>query len=177
MASLLRLPAEIKVLIFQELPSQDLLPIRQACTSFHDWATPLFIDVYFKTRHVMFERRSLKMLLDISRHISFAQHVHTVEFSLYHLLPFEKLMEIEPPFSPYEDMMKRLALGNMGAESLGNTPPPDDYLSRLKPDAYQAQWDDQEELISTGFALDCLTTALSNLTKCKNLAFDDRNRP
>ncbi|KAH6869144.1 hypothetical protein B0T10DRAFT_467428 [Thelonectria olida] len=157
MASLLQVFTEIKVLIFQELPSQDLLPIRLAYRLYRDLVTPLFIDSYFKTRYIMLERRSLQTLLTILKHAGFALHADTLEFNLHHLLPFEELVEIKPPCSL--------------------TSPQKDHLNGLDVDAYCAQWNNQEELMRTEFVLDCLTTAMSNLTQCKNLTFDHGNRP
>ncbi|KAH6961858.1 hypothetical protein BKA56DRAFT_463529, partial [Ilyonectria sp. MPI-CAGE-AT-0026] len=36
---------------------------------------------------------------------------------------------------------------------------------------------DQEQMLETQYALNCLTKAMSNLTHCKRIAFNDSNRP
>lgn len=175
MAPLLhQFPAEITALIFAELPSQDLLPVRRTCKEFYVRATPLFAHHYFETRHVMLERRSLDTLVDISKHATFSRHVETLEICAYHLLPLNELADVEPPFSPYEGNVKRTASGTEGA---GARSPQDDRLGRLNSDAYLALWKDQEQLIKTQYALICLTRAMSNLTYCKSIAFNDSNRP
>ncbi|KAH6973298.1 hypothetical protein EDB80DRAFT_743170 [Ilyonectria destructans] len=174
MASILHLPAEISTLIFAELPSLDLLPIRRTCKEFYDRAPPLFARIYFQTRQVMFERRSLDTLVDISKHATFSRHVETLGICAYHLLPLNDLADIEPPFSPYEENVKRTASSTEGA---GARSPQDDRLSRLDADAYLALWKDQEQMVETRYALNCLTQAMSNLTHCKRIAFNDSNRP
>ncbi|KAJ3455206.1 hypothetical protein MRS44_013806 [Fusarium solani] len=167
-------PAEITTLIFAELPSQDLLPVRRTCKDFHAIATHLFTRHYFQTRHVMFERRSIDTLVDISMHASLARHVTTLEFCPYHLLPLEELEDIDPPFKPYDEIMKRMA---SGTEDSGARSPQDGRPSRLDPDAYLALWEDQEQMIETHHAFHCLSKAMSNLTHCERITFDDGNRP
>ncbi|KAI3572666.1 hypothetical protein IWW34DRAFT_794955 [Fusarium oxysporum f. sp. albedinis] len=135
---------------------------------------------YFKTRYVMFERRSLETLLDISKHVNFAPHINTLEFDLYHLLPLDEVVEIQPPFSPYEKMMTRTASENKGNDSnnsIDSTSSQDNHLSRLNEGAYRNQWNDQHQLMRAQYALDCLTMAMLNLSQCKNITFDDSNRP
>jgi hypothetical protein len=56
--------------IAQKLPSEDFFRFRQTCKEINSGTLPVFANRYFKTRHVMLERRSLSNLITISQHHS-----------------------------------------------------------------------------------------------------------
>ncbi|POR32470.1 hypothetical protein TPAR_07324 [Tolypocladium paradoxum] len=175
------LSPEIIDLILNKLSCEDLLCIRQTCKGLHARAAPRFACDYFQTRRVMFERRSLDTLADISKHHTLGRSVHTLEVCVYHLLPLKELEEIEPPFSEYEEIMKKVASSNGGTRSADtrSSSPHDHYhrLSQLHKEAYLTHLEDQDQLIRAQYALGCLTQAMTHLTQCKRIVIDDSNRP
>ncbi|KAM5528588.1 hypothetical protein FOXYSP1_19069 [Fusarium oxysporum f. sp. phaseoli] len=196
MPSILSFPAEITSLVLRELPSRDLLALRQTCKEFCDKATPHFARSYFTTRYTMVERRSLDALVEISKHHTLGPCVETLNICVYHLLPLEELPRIKHPYSEYEDMIKTLSpeqyedfIENMASEendtefrgrtsflrslSFDNR---NNHLSQLHRQAYLTSIADRDQLVRTRYAIECLEQAMGNLCHCKKVIIDDDNR-
>lgn len=118
---------------------------------------PSLLGIILQTCHVMFGRRSIDTLFDIPKHASLARHVTTLKFCPYHLLPLEELEDIDPPFKPYDEIMKRMA---SGTEDSGARSPQDGRPSRLDLDTYLALWEDQGQMIETQHAFHRLSKAI-----------------
>ncbi|KAH7112597.1 hypothetical protein B0J13DRAFT_575482 [Dactylonectria estremocensis] len=198
MATLLHLPAEVANFIFIELRPRDWLSLRQTCKEINTRTAHLFIERFFLTRLVMFERSSLQCLESIAEHPTLSQSVEELEICVSHLLPLHEVQEIEPPYSEYENMMKDLKGKTLPAEcgidydewydrwgisdgegdandderSMGDDEtegPPRDRLSRLNAREYRKRLDDQEEVIQTGYDVECLTRAMTHFKRCKQI--------
>ncbi|KAH7124653.1 hypothetical protein EDB81DRAFT_811336 [Dactylonectria macrodidyma] len=180
MTTLLHLPIEIASLIFTHLGPGDWLSLRKTCKEINARTAHLFTDRFFKTRFVMFERKSLECLEEITNHRALGQSVEELEICVSHLLPLNELQDIEPPYSEYENMMKRIKgrtpydewgpsddEGGMSDEDIEESP--GDHLSQVNAREYRKRFDDQERVIRTGYDIECLTRAMTHLKRCKRI--------
>ncbi|KAH6883447.1 hypothetical protein B0T10DRAFT_493850 [Thelonectria olida] len=85
--------------IAQKLPSEDFFRFRQTCKEINSGTLPVFANRYFKTHHVMLERRSLSNLITISQHHSLGPSVHNLEICTDHLPPIEGPRSLEASLS------------------------------------------------------------------------------
>lgn len=181
-ASLLQLPPEITTLIFKELSTQDVLHVRQTCKEICSRAETLFVRTHFQTRSIIFEQQSLDALASISKQQNLSEHIHTLEIYVYHLLPLQDLEEIEPPYHPYEEIIKKALSGITDASdkddaSSSSSLYRDRHLRGIDTNTYLRCLEDQERLVRTEYAITSLTQTMTHLTQCKRIIIDDSNHP
>jgi hypothetical protein len=130
----------------------------------------------------MFEQQSLDALASISKQRNLGEHVHTLEICAYHLLPLQDLEEIEPPYHPYEEIMKKALSGTTDASdedeaSSSSSLYRDRHLRGIDTNTYLRCLEDQERLVRTEYAITSLTQTMTHLTQCKRIVIDDSNHP
>ncbi|EEU34827.1 uncharacterized protein NECHADRAFT_88407 [Fusarium vanettenii 77-13-4] len=196
MASILGLSAEITEMVLRNLPPRDLLSLRQTCTELCARIAPRFARHYFQTRYVMLERRSLDTLVEISKHRTLGPAITTLEICVYHFLPLEELPRIKPPYSEFEEMIQTISPSQyeeLMASEHGDTEfrartsflrssspnhhnDNNHHLGQLRREAYLTHLADQDQVVGTDYAIECLKQAMGNLHHCKNVIIDDDNR-
>jgi hypothetical protein len=171
MATLLHLPTVVLKLLV-DLLSSHFLPFRQTCKKIRDGTAHFFEHKYFDTRSVMFERRSLQTLLDISQHHTLGGKIRNLEICLNHFQPLDELRVTEPAISAlnYFEILCGETGNREDTEAIK-----EDRLSRLNEKTYCEHLEDQEKLLQTGDDIALLKQAMKNLTRCENVYLTDGN--
>ena len=80
------LPNELLSMIAQECEPADLANLRLVCKILHEYSTEPFACKYFSRRRFLFTYESMKALVDITAHPTFAPHLTCITFGTYRLL-------------------------------------------------------------------------------------------
>lgn len=193
MATILHLPPEISGFITEQLSTEDFFRFRQTCKYISTQTATYFARNYFQTRYVMLERRSLETLTRIAEHPALGTSIQTVEICTNHLLPLDELRIIDPPSRPVWQIIAGVSSDDIGGDVSSEEADDSDrdvgseesdasassrlHLRRLNEKAYRKSFQDQEELVRTGYDIKCLTQSLKHIVNCKTINIADDNRP
>lgn len=73
-------------MIAQQCEPADLAKLRLVCTIMHKYSTEPFARKYFSRRRFLFTHQSMKALVDITAHPTFATHLNCITFGTYRLI-------------------------------------------------------------------------------------------
>jgi hypothetical protein len=104
MATMLSLPTETLVKVFESVKPKDLKSLRITCKRFEGAATPLFAEQYFVDRRHVMTMESIKALEDIVLHQYFGNFVQSIAFNCVRTIPPDALNEedIRDPVPPLQ---------------------------------------------------------------------------
>lgn len=105
------LPNELLSMIAQECEPADLANLRLVCRIMHDYSTEPFARKYFSRRRFLFTHQSMKALVDITAHPTFAPHLTCVTFGTYRLV--ENFPEVPHPNVSREWLARYRAIAAM----------------------------------------------------------------
>jgi hypothetical protein len=104
MATMLSLPTETLVKVFESVEPKDLESLRGTCKRFEGAATPRFAAKYFVDRRHVMTLESIKALEDIVLHQYFGNFVQSIAFNCVRTIPPDALNEedIRDPGPPLQ---------------------------------------------------------------------------
>ncbi|RYP26779.1 hypothetical protein DL767_007911 [Monosporascus sp. MG133] len=104
MANLLDLPPELLTLVAKLLdPVEDILSFRQVCRSVNNCTIFWFGSLFFKECSISLQRRSLEVLVEISRHALFRHSVTTLGISLAYVPDSPNLFDCRLQYRPEDE--------------------------------------------------------------------------
>jgi hypothetical protein len=104
MATMLSLPTETLVKVFESVDAKDLKSLRSTCKRLEGAATPRFAAKYFVDRRHVMTLKSIKALEDIVLHQYFGNFVQSIAFNCVRTIPPDALNkeDIRDPVPPLQ---------------------------------------------------------------------------
>ncbi|KAI1485262.1 hypothetical protein F5X96DRAFT_357062 [Biscogniauxia mediterranea] len=173
MANLLDLPPELLVLVAKLLdPVKDILSLWQACRSVNNSTIYWFASLFFKGCNVSLQRRSLKVLLEFSRHAILHRLMTTLGISLVYVPDSPNLSDIGLRYrdgneesDPETDASSSKNDSDMEEETFVA----EETEVKVDKEAYERYVKDQTHMRESGMDNAYLTQALAALPACKTI--------
>jgi hypothetical protein len=147
------LPNELLSMIAHECDPADLKTLRLVSKLMHQTSTVPFARKYFSRRRFLFTHQSMKALVDITAHPTFAPYLTCITFGTYRLIEFIEIHELSRVF----------------------------YGSEVRSAGYRSTEAMHREFVERHQHIEMLVLALENLKKCHNTKvilgiYDDYHR-